>query len=121
MYHIREITLKNNTLQKKRLIIEFDEQEKMIVAEFLMSDATLLNNAILKEIDEVLSGEQKKIESSFNRCSLEITKKITTFNDLFEDILGLDALIEYKMSTIELRNLIKKWFYEIDAFNKRQA
>lgn len=120
MYYLKEIELKNKKAQKKRLVIEFDDLNKAILAEFLMSDVTLLNNSILNDIVDVLSGEKIKVELNFNRCGVIITKKEAVLNDLYEDMLGDDALPEYKLATIELQAIIKSWLYELRMFTKRQ-
>ncbi len=60
MYEIREIVLKNGPVERKRLVIEFHNQDQQIVGEFLMVDANLLEGKIVREIKRLMVGRKKK-------------------------------------------------------------
>ncbi|MEW9675733.1 hypothetical protein ABRT01_06035 [Lentibacillus sp. L22] len=116
MYHIEEITLKNGPKERKDLVIRFDDPNMQIVGEFLMADASLLDAAVLDEIDQVLSGETKVIKSSGNRCSLVIKADKTLIEDLFGDFDGVDTLPSYAIDTRKLRELIVMWLNKLQEF-----
>lgn len=110
MYQFKEITLKNQAKEKKVLVIEFAKKEMGIVAEFLMTDASLLDYEVLDIIDSVLTSESRQETFSGNRCFLYIKKNTTRIEDLFEDMFeGLDTFPAYEIDTKELRKLIETW------------
>src|SRR5699024_8096036 len=86
MYHIREVILKSEQAERKRLIIEFIDPAQAIVGEFLMMDASMLNFSVLEDLNKVLSKESKYIESSGNRCYLKINPEKTRLEDLYEGL-----------------------------------
>ncbi len=115
MYHIREVILKHKHAERKRLIIEFEDPALAIVGEFLMTDASMLNFSVLDELNKVLTGKRDYIESSGNRCSLEIRSDQTRIEDLFEDMFAnFDTLPPYEIDTKELRDLVVMWKEKIE-------
>lgn len=84
MYEIKEITHKNGKTEQNELVIEFTDVEMVIVGEFLMADAALLDTLVVKEIDRVLAGETDMIVSGGNRCRLVIKAEQTRISDLLE-------------------------------------
>lgn len=118
MYHIKEMTFKNEPTERKALVIEFDDSRMDIVGEFLMTDASLVNYSVLEEIEKVLSGRIDHVESSGNRCFLDIKKDKTLMNDLFEGMFdGFDTFLPYEIDTIVLRDLIVMWREKQDTFH----
>src|SRR5690625_4444247 len=110
MYQIREVTLNNKHMERKRLIIEFADPAQAIVGEFLMTDASLLNFSILEDLNKVISGESNDLESSGNRCFLKITPHKTYIEDLYEGLYAdFDTFPAYEMDTVELRDLVVMW------------
>lgn len=119
MYHIREVILKSEQAERKRLIIEFDDPNRAIVGEFLMTDASLLNFSVLDELNKVLFGERDYIESSGNRCSLEIRSNQTLIEDLLAGLFtDFDTFPAYEMDTKELRDLVVMWKKESEELKK---
>lgn len=119
MYHIREVILKNNQVERKRLVIEFDDPAQAIVGEFLMADASLLHFSVLDELNHVLSGKSDHVESSGNRCALEIRSDKTLIEDLFEGMFAnFDTLPAYEIETGELRDLVAMWKEKIEQLNE---
>lgn len=120
MYQLREVTLTNNSRERKVLVIEFTDPQKAIIAEFLMSDAHLLQGKVVRDIDTVLSGKRDYLKSTGNRCALEITRETTQITDLFaninEDFTALDS---YNISTSKLRGLIVMWLAELAKFKEK--
>ena len=116
MYKIKEITLKNGPVEKKRPIIEFDNPNMAIIGEFLMADAPLLHAAVLNEIDKVLAGKERLITSVGNRCKLEIRPDITVIYDLFEGMEDMDPLLPCKMDTKQLSHLIEIWLKKLETY-----
>lgn len=120
MYQIREITLSNEQMEKKSLIIEFDDSRMNIVGEFLMTDASLVNFSVLDNIEKVLSGELSQSESSGNRCFLAINKEKTVLSDLFEGMFdGFDTLPSREIETKLLRDLIIMWKDKLASFREK--
>ncbi|MBU5468480.1 hypothetical protein KQI49_16780 [Virgibacillus sp. MSJ-26] len=120
MFYFREVTLKNGSSEKKRLIIEFDKPDMKIVGEFLMADAPLLHGKILQEIDQVLAGEKREIISNGNRSTLTIKSKTTVISDLFAGMENVDVYPAYEIDTIELRELIVTWFKKLEEFRQEK-
>ena len=119
MYHFREVVFKNEPTERKALVIEFDDPKMGIVGEFLMTDSSLLNYSVLDDLDKVLSGERDYIESSGNRCALEIKKDKTLMTDLFEGLFdGFDTFPMYEINTQELKDLIVMWKEKVEKREK---
>lgn len=117
MYEFKEVVLKNDNTEKIILVIEFTNPKYAIVAEFLMSDASLMNYAVLDEIDKILSGEVNTYSTSGNRCSLEIGQETTLIEDLLEDMFDdFEAYEAVEISTEELKELILVWREKSTAF-----
>lgn len=115
MYQIREVILKNEHTERKRLVIEFDDPGQAIVGEFLMADASLLNFSVLEDLNKVLSGQSNYIESSGNRCSLEVRPDQTLIEDLFKDMFTeLHPLPAYEINTSELKKLVMMWKEKVE-------
>lgn len=114
MYEIREIVLKNGPVERKRLVIEFHNQDQQIVGEFLMVDANLLEGKIVREIKRLMVGEKEEVQFSGNRCFVKVRRDKTYFEDLYEDVAGMKSYPPYEMDTNEFYELVNMWF-------KRQA
>lgn len=114
MYTIKEIVLKNKHHKQKRKVIDFHDPEMAIVAEFLMSDASLLNFSILQQIESVLSGKQQTASVNGNRCAVHMTKHQTVIEDLMTDMFdGIQTYETYKIDTATLKELILMWRNEL--------
>lgn len=115
MYHIREVILKSEHAERKRLIIEFKDPAQAIVAEFLMTDASLLNFSVLDDLNKVITGESDYLESSGNRCFLKIEPHKTYLEDLFEGLYtDFNTYPPYEIDTAELRDLVVMWKEKIE-------
>lgn len=120
MYQFREVELKNKKMIKKVLVIEFDQEDMAIVAEFLMTDASLLDYSILRQIDKVLSGEHNCEKANGNRFNLVIKPDTTRMEDLFEGLFDdFVTYPTYEMSTKTLRELIVMWRDKKDTFERK--
>lgn len=110
MYQIREVILQNKHTERKRLVIEFADPAQAIIGEFLMTDASLLNFSILRDLNKVISMENHCIETSGNRCFLKISPTKTYIEDLYEGLFAdFDTLPAYEIDTKELRDLVVMW------------
>src|SRR5690625_3794768 len=110
MYSIEEKVLTNNSLTKKIPIISFHNPEMAIVAEFLMTDAPMLQFSVLEKIDQVLSGKKEKIHSSGQRTSWVLKKDVTKIEDLFDGLYeGVKTHPPVKIETKLLKDLIYMW------------
>lgn len=120
MYTFKEVKLKNAGKQKSILAIEFDDPTYAIVAEFLMSDASMFDYHILNEIDVVLAGKRINLKSNGNRCALTIGIGTTKIEDLldgmFDDIVTHQPL---EISTKELKHLINVWKQKSAKLHKK--
>jgi len=114
LYTIKEVILKNKHHEQKRKIIEFHDPDMAIVAEFLMSDASLLNFYILKQIESVLSGKRQEASVNGNRCAVHITKHKTVIEDLLTDMFdGIQPYETYEIDTTTFKELILMWHDEL--------
>lgn len=119
MYQIRKVVFKNEPIERKTLVIEFDNPQMDIVGEFLMTDASLVQYSVLDQIEKVLSGEIDVSESSGNRCMLEIKRDKTLLSDLFEGMFdGFDTFPAYEIETELLKDLIIMWKSSIEVFRQ---
>lgn len=116
MYHFREVLLKNGPVEKKSLVIEFDDPNMRVVGEFLMADAPLLHGKVLQEIDRILAGEKHEAVSNGNRCALTIKPATTIISDLFTGMEDVATYPTYEISTKDLRELIIIWFQKLKEF-----
>lgn len=123
MYHFKEVTIQNKqkTKEENVLVIEFTDPSMAIVGEFLMTDASLVNNSVLSDIEDIIACRSKSKTVTGNRCSLEIKRDQTIISDLFEDMFdGLETYPTYEIGTKQLRNLIVMWKKEKDKFNQKE-
>lgn len=118
LYTFREVILKNESYERKRLVIDFSKKDMAIVGEFLMSDAHLVNGKVLKEINDVIAGKKETILSSGNRCAWEIHADTTIISDLFVDMDGVQSYAAYEIETPELKRLIEIWLKKVAEFGK---
>lgn len=119
MYQIREIILKNKHVQRKRLIIEFADPAQAIIAEFLMTDASLLNFSVLEDLNKVINRDCNYLESTGNRCLLKIKPDKTIIEDLFEELYtDYDTLPAYQINTKELKDLVYMWKKKIEQLKE---
>lgn len=118
MYQFKEVTLKNASKERKVLVIEFSDPKMAIVGEFLMADAPLIEGEILQKIEAVLAGDKVMVQSTGNRCALEIKADMTIISDLFEGMDGVDSYPTFQIETEILRELIIIWFDRLAAFKK---
>lgn len=117
MYDIKEILLKNNTHEKKRLVITFYDETMAIVGEFLMTDAPLMDGEVTRVIETVLQGELAETTFTGQRCHLKITNTETTIEDLYEDIAGMIPLNAYTIPTETLLELTYMWLGRLLSLN----
>ncbi len=119
MYTIREVSLQHGDHQRKRSVITFKDRKKQIVGEFLMSDAPMMDFAIIHDIQVVLRGEEQSITRNGNRCTITITKEITHIEDLYTDLYeGLHTYAPYVMDTKEALTLIRMWKSHLKQFDE---
>lgn len=120
MYQFKEVKLKNAKKQGTVLAIGFDEPAYAIVGEFLMSDASMFDYAIIKDIEAVLNDEKEVVKTSGNRCALTIRKDTTKIEDLldgmFDDVVTYEPIV---MSTKELKHLTNVWKQKAVKFAKK--
>lgn len=116
MYELKEVTLKNKNIEKKRLVIKFQDENYAILAEFLMSDAMLLSEELTLAFKQVNKGE--KVILTGNRCAVEIESIQTEIVDLFTEY-GSGAYQPLNISTNEFKSYISIWYEELNKFNKK--
>src|SRR5690625_393537 len=117
MYHFKEVVLKNKGIQKKRLVIVFDDDDKAMISEFLMSDALMFESELITDVEAVLNGRKSPFTSSGNRCTITVGQRVTTIEDLFADMY--DNVPSYEPITIEtelLLHTMKDWIEKLTAF-----
>lgn len=118
MYEIKEILLKNNTHEKKRLVITFYDETMAIVGEFLMTDAPLMDGEVTNVIEAVLQGNLAETTFTGQRCQLKITETETIIEDLYEDIEGMIPLKTYTIPTETLLELTYMWLSRLLSINE---
>lgn len=118
LYEIKEIELHNKNETRKKLIIQFSNPACSLLGEFLNVDASLLNWYILQEVKAVLADEKRRVKSSGNRTSIEITKEQTKIEDLLDGIVAdEDLLAPVVIETEKFYRILMKWYEIIDKFN----
>lgn len=113
MYEIKEIELKNRSITKKRLVISFHDEKMLIVGEFLMTDASLMDGEVLTLFKSVLTGEKSSETFSGNRCYVIINRDHTVIEDLLDDY----SYPTYVMDTNELYDLTKMWLKRLAQYD----
>lgn len=111
MYQIKEITLHHGKQTRKRLIIEFNNQENAILGEFLMTDAPMFHGELLNEVKAVLKDEREIVNGSGNRTSWNIDKQKAVIDDLFAEME--ENFTSYPSTIIEttkLYDIMTVWF-----------
>lgn len=116
MYELKEVTLRNKNIEKKRLVIKFEDEKYAILAEFLMSDAMLLSEELTLAFKQV--NNEEKIILTGNRCAVEIESTQTKIVDLFAEY-DSGAYQPLNISTNEFENYISIWHEELNKFNKK--
>lgn len=81
VYTIKTVTLKNADLTKEVPVIDFDDSQKAILAEFLMSDSALLAEEINQAIKEISEGKRREAEWTGNRCTLTMNDSTAVIKD----------------------------------------
>lgn len=120
MYELKEVTLKNKNIKKKRLVINFHEKKLAILAEFLMSDASLLSEELTLAFNQISKGEKEKVVLSGNRCVVEIKKAMTEISDLFNEY-DSEGYPSFKIPTEEFSGYVSMWYEELVKFNNKNA
>ena len=119
MYTIREVSLQHGAHERKRSVITFQERDKQIIGEFLMSDAPMMNFAIIHDLLVVLRGDEQSITRNGNRCSIKITKEQTYIEDLYTDLYeGLHTYAPYTMDTNEILALVRMWKNHLEQYDE---
>lgn len=110
-YEIKEVELRNNSITKKRRIIQFADEQYEILAEFLMSDAPLMDWQIVREVENVVNGNATSIKSSGNRTHIHVTLEETVLTDLLASIENdFSALQPLRIKTENLYSLLQRWY-----------
>ena len=60
-YTLRVVTLKNKTMKKERLLIDFENEKYEMLSTFLSSEVTQFEEWIKEDFDAVLSGQAEKV------------------------------------------------------------
>jgi|SRR5690625_545307 len=115
LYQIKEITLTNGPKERKRSTIIFDDPKMQIVGEFLMTDAPMIQGEILRDMEQVISGEKEAIEVNGNRFFVTMKDDVTKIEDLFTGMDGVETYPAYTMQTKELKELVEMWLRKIKA------
>ena len=106
--------VKNNNAERRVPIIEFDDPQMAIVAEFLMTDSPVIGKDVLQAIEqlEAINGK-KNIEISGNRCYLIINKETTIIHDLYDGLYeDIELFPSCELKTRKIKRLIYSWLKE---------
>jgi|SRR5690625_6159994 len=121
MYELKTVTVHGKGKQQKKdvLVAEVSDERFAIIGAFLMTDAPLMNYAVLKRIDAVLTGEETESTFSGNRCSVTIKPDVSELEDLFAG-MGDDvpAYETCEIETERVKDVILKWKKDKEAFAK---
>ena len=112
-YTLRVVTLKNKTMKKERLLIDFENEKYEMLSTFLSSEVTQFEEWIKENFDMVIEGKERKREIAGNVCGVEITLQKTMIYDMLaEDGMGNWCEVDTK----ELRQLIDEWCDKVREF-----
>lgn len=120
MYELKEVILKNNNFEKKRLVINFHEESHAILSEFLMSDASLLSEELTLAFNQLSNGSKKRVTLTGNRCAVVIEEETTEISDLFDE-LDIEGYPTLKISTKQFNEYVSIWHRELIDFNKKNT
>ena len=98
-----------------KLLIDFEDKSKEIIAAFLEFELDDFGNIIVPLIDKVLKDKSEAEEFNGNAVGIKILKdKCHIYSLLDYEDAEEDCIIE----TRELRNLIDVWFNKLEEFHK---
>jgi len=102
IYQIKTVTLTHKNIEKKRLVITFNDQSYELVADYLMADAPLLSFEIIQVIEAVLNGQNKAAKWAGNRTELTINPDTSIIEDLFEqkEAISVETNWLYEMTVL---------------------
>ena len=83
-YTFRIKTLKNKSIQKKRLLMDFEEGYE-ILSSFLEEEGMQFYEELKKLIDDVLEGEESSVSFRGNRYQAYIDPHMTVISDTMAD------------------------------------
>jgi len=110
LYTIRTVTLKNGDITKEVPVIEFNDSEQAILAEFLMSDSTHLVDDIHEAVKEINQGKKDNAKWFGNRCSVYIEGSTALIQDQLEDMgINIATYPSYEIDVTELQQLMNMW------------
>ena len=116
-YTLRVVTLKNKTMKKERLLIDFENEKYEMLSTFLSSEVTQFEEWIKENFDMVIEGKERKREIAGNVCGVEITLQKTMIYDMLaEDGMGNWCEVDTK----ELRQLIDEWCEKVREFKAKK-
>lgn len=110
LYTIRTETLKNGDITKEVPVIEFKDPKQAILAEFLMSDGTLLMDDIHEAVKEINQGKKGNTKWFGNRCRVYIKGSTALIQDQMEDMgINIATYPSYEIDVTELQQLMNMW------------
>lgn len=119
MYQIKEIELQHGEYTRKRLIIEFNDNRKAILGEFLMTDAIMFKGELAKEVKEVVEHRRGAVQGSGNRTSWLINEQQAVIEDLFASMeQNIPSYSTCVIETTKLYNIMLAWFQAQENFQE---
>ena len=118
MYSFKELTLQRSGIEKKRLVIQFEDENMAIVAQFLMTE---VGNNGMTYIDGIVSVEKEEtplFEGTGNLFAWHVTKEKSVIEDVYYDAEEQIGYEPIELKTADLKKFITVWTNTYEAWKK---
>lgn len=118
MYSFKEVTLQRSGIEKKRLVIQFEDENMEIIAQFLMTE---VGNDGMTYIDGIVSverGETPLFEGTGNLFAWHVTKEKSVIEDVYYDAEEQIGYEPIELKTADLKEFITVWTNTYEAWKK---
>ncbi|MCR5627640.1 MAG: hypothetical protein K6F99_09990 [Lachnospiraceae bacterium] len=112
-YEFGEVILhnKNHTKTKKRITLKVDEVGYELLSVFVSSELKNFYELVVRELTQVINGEEESSELALNRCELIINKE----KCIIKDLLGEEPEDDVEIETELLMKIIDEWHIKINT------
>lgn len=118
MYSFKEVTLQRSGIEKKRLVIQFEDENMEIIAQFLMTE---VGNDGMTYIDGIVSVEKEEtplFEGTGNLFAWHVTKEKSVIEDVYYDAEEQIGYEPIELKTSDLKEFITVWTNTYEAWKK---
>lgn len=116
MYHFQELTLQRSGIEKKRLVIQFEDESMAIVAQFLMTEVGSNGATFIDKMVSVEKEQIPKFEGTGNLFAWHVTKETSIIEDVYYDAEEQIGYKPIELKTTDLKEFITVWTKTYEAW-----